>query len=1294
MQAEKKKLHNEGGFMSGDHPGPEVATVEEPTIVIGKAPRNGAHADLEEERGRLRIEAKDGVALCLSGGGIRSATFSLGVIQALAQQGWLQKFTYLSTVSGGGYIGSWLSSWIRRAGIEHVAAALPAATGLEPEEIRRLRASSNYLSPRGGISADLLTLVSTFLRNLFINWSILIPVLVVIAMLPMANVGIAFSMIAPPENGSGFLHWSCVGLAAALVIMALAYIASDIPDGNVHQTRSDHYREFVYFPVLAACYLLSLALMERISTADFSQVDWWADTNFRRFVEVGASVHAFAGLVGTYIIRSKREHYVPANLEPLPAQLGKALKPWIRLGIFLAMSGAFAGAVAYLGLRLGSQLHGWVTKQDEFGSSWSAVYATVAVPFLLLCFFLGSVLHVALIRRNTDEGAREWWGRSGGTWIQMTFVWLALHAVCIWLPVVLSRYGASATAVGGSGAVGGVLVAVIGYYSKHKPDLKQDKDLGMLEKLNIRVLDLVSLAFICAILAVITLFAVDVGANLAVPKKEIFWEFFFDLNYNMPWKFITLLGAGVMAISIAWTAGVNAFSMHAMYGNRLVRAYLGATRPLTPPTAARMPHAYTGFDPDDDLPMAEERKESGDRPTVPFHVINTALNIVRPSGEHLEWQERKAASFTITPLRTGSRVTGYCRTRQIGGRANVGQQSRRPWGVTIGRAMTVSGAAAAPSMGFHSSRLVAIVMTFFNVRLGWWMRNPAPLFCIPGDATESRPAAPILARMPGKLRTWLESWGHERKRKQRAEVIKELCHTEPASPLQALIAELTGDTREDSDYVYLSDGGHFENLGLYEMARRQCKEIVVVDAGCDPRYEYEDLERAIRIIRNDFNAEIDIPDLPTAESIKATRKHYALGTITYRNAEKQATGRILYIKPGLDGGEPLDVDRYANRSIAKGEPFPHQSTADQFFDEPQFESYRALGRYSVRELPELPSEEAFPIEVLLRHLAESAAAEARADTPAAPAEAPAAAADGKARSFADAISDLISWDKLPGLIATALGSTAVISAVTPDANSSTGSATNNTTMTQPANDGSKPEKGAPGPGDSTDQPMEKSARATGDPNGPGDPAEGKTETVSWIFPVRGFGEGKLCRKPGPVCDDGTRLSKTMVRKLRALNDELVKCGPSTETQLTFTVRGYASTSDYSVKRIDSSGSVSVVRHPDSERLNLALADSRARAAGKFLEGALSINVLKGKDPIQTWMAGVDAGDKAAVHARFVQLAEVLDIDHDEAEFDSAVAGDNRRVDVEVTSPGNCKQAQLQAAIRTAPAAPMRTASAQ
>jgi len=1041
-------------------------------VVIGKSNDPNEHPDLEEERKRLGYARNQrGIALCLSGGGIRSATFSLGVIQSLAKLGWLEKFTYLSTVSGGGYLGSWLASWIRRKDLKQVVAALKGSG--EPQEIRSLRASSNYLSPRAGVSADLLTLISTFLRNLFINWAILIPLLVVVTMLPLVNVGVAEAMMDQDRWGATIVRNVCIGFACILIIVALSYSASDVPDGNVHQTTEDGFRQFVFYPVLFASYLASLALLERISGNNLADAVWWRHGAFWLFVGIGIGIHSVGVLLGTYVVRRYRKHNEPRYSEPIPGFRGLRLNPWLKVPsnlVFVVISGAFAGAVAYAGMRLANGAYHAVLASKTYEATWSAAYSTLAVPFLLLCFFVGSVLHVALIRRNTDEGAREWWGKSGGTWLALAAAWIVFHVVCIWIPALLSNYGASV--VGGSGALGGVLVAVVGYYSKNKPDPKQGKDLDVLEKLNIRVLDLISIAFIVALTAAVGLAAVDITADLEVPKELIPARYFGDLNTNMHWKWMGLLLAGLFALVFSWTAGVNAFSMHAMYGNRLARAYMGATRPVRPKRGARAPHAFTGFDPDDDLPMAETDDEREPKPAkTPLHVINTALNIVRASAEHLEWQERKAASFTVTPLRTGSRVTGYCRTQNIGGRAGV--ESKLPWGITIGRAMTISGAAAAPNMGFHSSRLVAIVMTFFNVRLGWWMRNPAPLNATPSAASNQQAADPAdsgffaaaadnCRQAVASINTWLDD-------RRRQKLLKQLCQTEPAFPLRALFAELTGDTREDSDYVYLSDGGHFENLGLYEMVRRECAEIVVVDAGCDPKYEYEDLERAIRIVRNDFGAEISIPDVPTAESIKATGKHYALGTVTYKNG---VAGKILYIKPGLNDKEPLDVQRYAMRSLAKGEPFPHQSTGDQFFDEPQFESYRALGQHSVSTLPPLEvNSTSLPIRFMLAEidrLEEVAKKKAEEDAKKgvvvplpvpAVAKPVAAAAPEKKSGFGEVLSSLFSWDKLPGLLATALGSTALVSTLMP-ATTDTKQTVEQTTRTTPGTPGNLPTSGS------------------------------------------------------------------------------------------------------------------------------------------------------------------------------------------------------------------------------------------
>src|SRR5580658_767791 len=125
---------------------------------------------LDAEHAALGIDVHDQPrsALCISGGGIRSATFALGALQALAEKGLLHQFDYLSTVSGGGYIGGWLTAWIKREGDplsveEHLAPSrIPEArpdrrvigrgriVDEEPEPIHHLRSYSNYLTPRPG----------------------------------------------------------------------------------------------------------------------------------------------------------------------------------------------------------------------------------------------------------------------------------------------------------------------------------------------------------------------------------------------------------------------------------------------------------------------------------------------------------------------------------------------------------------------------------------------------------------------------------------------------------------------------------------------------------------------------------------------------------------------------------------------------------------------------------------------------------------------------------------------------------------------------------------------------------------------------------------------------------------------------------------------------------------------------------------------------------------------------------------------------------------------------------------
>ena len=157
--------------------------------------------------------------------------------------------------------------------------------------------------------------------------------------------------------------------------------------------------------------------------------------------------------------------------------------------------------------------------------------------------------------------------------------------------------------------------------------------------------------------------------------------------------------------------------------------------------------------------------------------------------------------------------------------------------------------------------------------------------------------------------------------------------------------ELTGRTMEDTKEVYLSDGGHFDNLGIYELVRRRCRLIVACDASADPSYSCTDLARVVEKCRVDFAAEIDIdvgelrPAAPLFQgdgALRVSKSTFSSGTILYPDGRK---GRLILIKPCLNTSLTQDVLAYA-RSFAR---FPHQSTLDQFFDETQFESYRALG---------------------------------------------------------------------------------------------------------------------------------------------------------------------------------------------------------------------------------------------------------------------------------------------------------------------------------------------------------------
>ncbi|MBL9133628.1 MAG: hypothetical protein JNG86_20630, partial [Verrucomicrobiaceae bacterium] len=387
----------------------------------------------------------------------------------------------------------------------------------------------------------------------------------------------------------------------------------------------------------------------------------------------------------------------------------------------------------------------------------------------------------------------------------------------------------------------------------------------------------------------------------------------------------SLLLAATAAV-LVWRVDLNEFSMNHFYRNRLVRCYLGGA---THGKDDRRPHPFTGFEFRDDQPLAGFT--AADKHPGPYPLINTALNTSQ--GGDLDVQERKAESFLLSPLYCGSQRRrlavpekeknrvheGFRPTAQYmsGSSSDKAEQDpdmtasssdharAAPAGIKIGTAMSISGAAASPNSGYHTSPVLAFLMTIFNARLGWWVPNPA---------------------------------------KKNKKLWQSQAPGFPGYYLKYLTFELFGSATPDSAFVYLSDGGHFENLGIYELVRRKCRLIIAIDGEEDGDFTFHALGTAIRRCRVDFDAEIEIsvdelrPDAETGLS----RSHCAVGKIHYTDAPD---GTLLYIKSSLTGDESTDIVQYRKMFPA----FPHESTGDQFFSESQFESYRKLGQHAAHE---------------------------------------------------------------------------------------------------------------------------------------------------------------------------------------------------------------------------------------------------------------------------------------------------------------------------------------------------------
>lgn len=361
----------------------------------------------------------------------------------------------------------------------------------------------------------------------------------------------------------------------------------------------------------------------------------------------------------------------------------------------------------------------------------------------------------------------------------------------------------------------------------------------------------------------------------------------------------SLLPALVAVVSLLaygiFFVDMNYTSVHSFYRDRLSKAYV---------VKQSSDQRHQQIEPNDRQLLSQLNIKC-----APYHLINAAINL-RLTEESYR-RGRHADSFVFSPGYVGSDPTGYCAT------TTMESQARQ---LNLATAMAISGAAAAPNMGKETNRLLAFFLAMLNVRLNYWLPNPR--------YAEMRPNSHL-----------------------------------PRNPLRRvgplyLLRELFGRLDERSNNINLSDGGHFDNLGLYELVRRECRLIICGDGEADPQLRFNGLANAIRMVQIDFGVLIEMQGL---DKLRSGQQSHALGKIRYSNGR---IGWLLYLKQSLRGDyslrASLDDGLFATSKLrddcrhyddgvfvaeykSSNPLFPHQSTGDQFFDEDQFECTRTVG---------------------------------------------------------------------------------------------------------------------------------------------------------------------------------------------------------------------------------------------------------------------------------------------------------------------------------------------------------------
>ncbi|HEX8922214.1 MAG TPA: hypothetical protein VF766_12110, partial [Pyrinomonadaceae bacterium] len=768
----------------------------------------------------------------------------------------------------------------------------------EPEALSWLRSYSNFLSPKLGLfSADTWTLVATILRNIILNWLVFVPVLMAALMLPRLWVSfVTKRTFAGAEDFS-------IGIGFIMGMITLLYIGIYLPSMRKRNRGQGAFLLFCLLPLIIS----AMALATYVMRASQQQVTH----ELVNFVFYQIAIIALPWLVSAFYQFKIRKKVTTAPKLLIHFLLATVL-------IFLAQA-----ITAWL---MWNAASAWSDMSAAPGVN--LFYACFAVPVILALMAITGILLAGLTSNYTEDEDQEWWARAGA-WIFIVIIgWSVISVLVIYGPqlfinlplrLIQGEILSKEMLLTLGGILSGV-ISIFGGFSAKAPandeEAKKSGVAGKLMPLLLNVASAIFLVFIIIVLALLTnvlLVALFPGPWLEGASTQYGSYPHAVIIERAPTLLLLLMMAILLVLGFLTgrLINTNKFSLHYLWRNRIIRAYLGASNPN------RQPNLFTGFDRDDNLRM-HELKPAQDKKLL--HVLNFALNLVR--GEKLAWQERKAESFTASPLHRGNYHIGYRRAEDYGGRPKAGDVSQKQ-GISLGTSIAISGAFVSPNMGYmQTSPVIRFLMTLFNVRFGWWLGNSGRA----GDGT--------------------------------SELLRTYDLNSPRLSVKPIVKEALGMTNDKSDYIYLSDGGHFENFGLYEMVLRRCRLIVIGDATSDAEYAFESLGQSLRKIRIDFGIPIEFQNFRVSKPTRDGKGVYAaIGTINYQCIDggrpEETNGTVILIKPTLVGDETRDILNYASQSGS----FPQEFIGDQWFSESQFESYRALGSHIVDALCREPKGE-------------------------------------------------------------------------------------------------------------------------------------------------------------------------------------------------------------------------------------------------------------------------------------------------------------------------------------------------